>query len=101
MYTPFDIPRSDSLLEGVLDSAHAYSARSAPYVRLDINLEFHFNWSSSTLTVYASVLNALDIKNITYRRLYVQPDALGKLTAMPAYEYDLHRLPIAGIRFEF
>jgi hypothetical protein len=98
MYTPFDMARSDSTGYDILDSAHAYSARNDPYVRLDVNLEFHFNWQHSALTVFASILNALDIKNITYRNLWWDSWP-GK--SYIHYEYDLPILPIAGVRFEF
>ena len=100
MYTPFDLTRSAETGTEVLDSAHAYSARNDPYVRLDVNLEFHFNFQKSSLTIYASVLNALEIKNITYRHVIFSNDFLNP-TASVGYDYDLPIIPVAGVRYEF
>jgi hypothetical protein len=93
VYTPFDNARSDSAGYGILDSARAFSARNPPYIRLDVNAEFHFNWSKTSMTIYASILNALNIQNIVFRR-YQFDGQLG-------YEYDLPIIPILGIRLDF
>src|SRR5262249_9751424 len=101
MYTPFDLARSQAENRTILDSANAMSARNPPYVRLDVNLEFHFNWQHSALTVYASILNALGINNIAYR--WVNWGNRDPNSGLPTvgYDYDLPMLPIAGVRFEF
>lgn len=92
-YTPFDMARSDTAGYGIIDSARGFSARNPPYIRLDVNAEFHFNWSKTSMTIYASILNALNIQNIVFRR-YRFGGELG-------YEYDLPIIPILGIRFDF
>ena len=96
-YTPYDLAASTLAQYPIVDSAHAFGARNDPYVRLDLNAEFKFNFSKSALTIYASVLNALNIKNVTYRNLDFDPNG----QAFTSYEYDLPILPIVGIRFEF
>ncbi len=96
-YTPFDLARSEAAGHGILDSAHAFSARNPPYIRIDINAEFHINWTASTLTIYVSVLNALNIKNPTSR--YFTYDNNGR--PFVKSDYDLPILPIVGIRFDF
>ncbi|MDP4235997.1 MAG: TonB-dependent receptor, partial [Bacteroidota bacterium] len=95
-YTPFDLQQSAASGYEVLDSAHAFSARNPPYVRADLNAELHINWKASTLTVYLSILNVLNIKNPTNR--YVR-----FTNGVPEVkeDYDLPILPIVGIRFEF
>ncbi len=96
MYTPVDLARSNALGRGVLDSANAFSVRDDPYVRLDLNAEFKFNFSQSSLTIYVSVLNALSIKNIINRSVDFNSNG-----AFIFYDYDLPLLPILGFRFEF
>lgn len=98
-YTPYDMQRSYEAEYGILDSTHAFGARNPPYVRLDINAEFHFNWRTSSLTIFASVLNALAIKNALYR--YYQYPGDGNPPGSIGYNYDLPILPILGIRYEF
>lgn len=97
MYTPIDLAASAAAGYEVLDSANAYGARNPPYVRLDINAEFHFNWSSTTLTVYVSILNALNIKNINDRFFTYDENGNPK----EGIDYDLPILPILGVRYEF
>jgi hypothetical protein len=95
-YTPFDLQQSAASGYEVLDSAHAFSARNPPYVRADLNAELHINWKASTLTVYLSILNVLNIKNPTNR--YVRfTNGVPEIKE----DYDLPILPIVGIRFEF
>jgi hypothetical protein len=96
-YTQYDLARSTAGGRPYLDSANAFGARNDPYVRLDLNAEFTFNFSRSSLTIYASVLNALNLKNITYRNI----DFDQNNHAFIRYEYDLPILPIVGIRYEF
>jgi len=100
MYTPFDMQRSAQAGYGILDTANAYSARNPDYIRLDVNAEFHFNWQSSALTIYLSVLNALDIDNIT-NRFYSASSSSDGSVGVIKYDYDLPILPILGIRYEF
>jgi hypothetical protein len=96
-YTPFDLARSQQEGFAVLDSAHAYSARNPPYIRVDINAEFHFNWRATTLTIYASILNALDIKNPTYRFLRFDNNGIPQVKE----DLDVPIIPILGFRFDF
>lgn len=94
MYTPIDLAASQQAGEEIYDSTRAYGARNPAYVRLDINAEFRFNWSSSALTVILSVLNALNIDNVLDRYYSGYYDAIRE-------RYDLPRLPILGLRYEF
>lgn len=95
-YTPFDLQRSTQAGYGILDSANAFGARNPPYVRLDINAEYHINWRSSALIIYASIINALGIDNVVDRQFtnYFSTPSIEEL-------YDLPFLPIIGVKFEF
>jgi hypothetical protein len=94
MYTPLDIEASRNQGKEVYDSTRTYGARNPIYIRLDLNAEFRFNWSSSALTVILSVLNALNIDNVLDRYYSYYDQAIREV-------YDLPRLPILGIRYEF
>jgi hypothetical protein len=95
-YTPFDLQKSDQAGYGVLDSAHVFSARNPPYIRLDFNAELHINWKATSLTFYLSVINSLGITNPIDRYFYYQ-------NGLPAIgeDDDLPFIPILGIRFDF
>jgi len=95
-YTPFDLQKSDQVGYGVLDSAHASSARNPPYIRLDFNAELHINWKATSLAIYLSVINALGITNPIDRYFYYE-------NGLPTIgeDDDLPFIPILGIRFEF
>jgi hypothetical protein len=97
MYTPIDLQKSSESGHTVLDSANVFGARNPPYVRLDINAEYHINWTSSSLMIYASIINALSIDNVLDRRFNVMPDG----TPYNEEYYDLPFLPILGVKFEF
>jgi hypothetical protein len=96
-YTPFDLQRSSQTGYGILDSNNAFGARNPPYVRLDINAEYHINWRSSALIIYASIINALGIDNVVDRRFSSMYDG----TPYIEEYYDLPFLPILGVKFEF
>ncbi|MBS1904398.1 MAG: TonB-dependent receptor [Bacteroidetes bacterium] len=100
-YTPFVMDPNDSARFGMLDEAHAYSLHNPAYVRLDVNAEFHFNWAASSLTIYASVLNALNINNVMYRYFKTTYDELGNRHGEEVYDYDLPIVPVVGLRYEF
>ncbi len=95
-YTPFDL--NASAMEGgeVYDTTKIYGARFDPYIRLDLTAEFKFNWSNSAMTVYASVLNALNTKNILDHFLRFSND-------VPEVhnDYDVPIIPVIGVRYEF
>jgi hypothetical protein len=101
MYTPIDLMASDSLGYQILDSAHAFGSRNSPYVRLDLNVEFHFNWQKSSMTLYASVLNILNIKNPIDH--YYQSNQTPPYTGPGSIQEDLDLpiLPVLGFRIEF
>jgi hypothetical protein len=102
MYTPIDLVASQTIGREVADSSNAYGARNPAYVRLDVNAEFRFNWSASALTLYVSILNALNIKNITSRYYEETFDPIrGGVIGSIHEDSDLPILPIVGIRFEF
>ncbi len=101
MYTPIDLARSTAAGYEILDSAHAFGARNSPYIRLDLNAEFHFNWKGSSFTIYASVLNALNIKNIEDRYFDREYDASGNLIGLIKADYDVPIIPIIGLKYEF
>ncbi len=85
----------------ILDSAHAFGARNPPYVRLDLNAEFHFNWNGSSFTIYASVLNALNIKNVVDHFFRFSYDSSGNLIGTINEDYDVPIIPIIGLKYEF
>jgi hypothetical protein len=93
MYTPFDMQASEAAGYGIYDSTRAFAQRNPPYYRLDINAEFRFNWSSSGLVLFLSVLNALNTENVVYR-FFSWPDNIRE-------ENDLPIIPVLGIRYEF
>lgn len=95
-YTPFDLEKSYEFGHEMFDTSRAFSARNPPYVRFDLNAEFHINWRSSTLTIYASILNLLNIKNPTSRYVH-----FGNAFPVVKEDYDLPIIPIIGIRFDF
>ncbi|MFI5264736.1 MAG: TonB-dependent receptor plug domain-containing protein, partial [Candidatus Kapaibacterium sp.] len=101
MYTPIDLAASSAAGYEILDSAHAFGARNPPYIRLDLNAEFHFNWSGSSFTIFASVLNALNIKNVQHRFVDFSYDASGNIVAVIKEDLDLPILPIIGLKYEF
>ena len=80
------------------DTANAFTARNAPYIRLDINVEWRMNWQHSTLTIFANVLNVLNIQNLNFRHLVLGTNGA---PATISYEYDIPIIPVAGIRYEF
>jgi hypothetical protein len=92
--TPIDLEASREAGRTVRDEANAYGQRKDPYIRLDINAEFHFNWDASRFTIYASILNALDIENVMY-------DYYSSYYDEVRYDYDVPIIPVIGLRYEF
>ncbi|MFZ6034396.1 MAG: TonB-dependent receptor [Melioribacter sp.] len=93
-YTPFDIEKSVNLNRGVLDEERINMERLPDYHSLNLRIDKRFFFRNSNMTLYVSVWNAYNRKNIA-SYFWHQYEKKQK----PVQQWGL--LPIFGIEYEF
>ena len=93
-YTPFDMDASTALNAPIFAGAEVNGARNPAYHSLNLRLDKHWNFSKSNLSVYMSIWNVYDKKNIAMRYWNTgenKPDVI----------YQWRFMPMGGVEFEF
>jgi len=93
-YTPIDMEASREVHRAVYQEDHVNEARYPDYHSMNIRADRRFYFRQTNLTVYLSVWNVYDRKNIAS---YFWNDAEGKIDVI----YQWRVLPIIGAEFEF
>lgn len=93
-YTPFDMEESLRRNVGVLDGARFLAERLPDYQSLNFRVQRRFSTGNSTLTVFLSVWNLYNHRNVSG---YYWDDA----TVSPKEIKQLGRLPLGGIKYNF
>jgi hypothetical protein len=93
-FTPFDIDASGAARTGILDKNNINGVRKPDYHSLNLRFDKHFHFRGSSLTLYLSIWNTYNRKNIDY--YYWEPAA-----NEPAVRYQWGSLPFFGLEFEF
>ncbi len=93
-YTPFDITLSEQANSGIFDQAQINSKRMPAYHSLNLRFDRRFYFNKSNLTMYLSVWNVYNNKNVASRYW-------NEIENKPDYSYQFSTLPVFGIEFEF
>jgi hypothetical protein len=93
-YTPIDIQQSQLQKRQVLIDSEAFSKQYPAYFRADLKLAFKINARTLTHSLFVTVENITNHKNILQR--FFQPNT-GQLRT----DYQLGRFPYGGYRIEF
>lgn len=93
-YTPFDLDASRAANNDILDVAKTNAARMPAYHSLNIRFDRRFYFNSSNLTIYLSVWNAYNRKNVAD---YFWNSNDNK----PGTRYQWSVVPVGGIEYEF
>lgn len=93
-YTPFNLEASKIVNSGIYDEGRINTLRLPAYHSINLRLDRRFYFSGSNLTVYLSVWNAYNHKNIAS---YYWNEIENK----PGYTYQFSILPVFGIEYEF
>lgn len=93
-YTPFDYNASIAARKGIYDQTKINSERYPDYHSLNIRVDKRFNFSGSSLIVYASIWNVYNRKNVA---MYVW----NEYENHPDVQYQWSTLPVLGIEFKF
>jgi hypothetical protein len=93
-YTPFDDGASRELRRGVLDLARINEQRYPDYHSLNLRFDRRFHFSRTNLTVYFSVWNAYNRKNVASYYWNVAENSQDTI-----YQWGI--LPVFGIEYEF
>ena len=93
-YTPLDLEASQAENTGIFDSQRINSQRLPAYHSLNLRVDKRFYFSGSNLTLYFSVWNAYNRRNIAgyfWNEIENKPD----------YSYQFSILPVLGVEYEF
>ncbi len=93
-YTPFDLEASEAVNSGIFDLTRINGERHKPYHSLNLRADKRFHFGRSNLTLYFSVWNVYNRKNVAFifwNTLENRPDT----------ENQWGLLPILGLEFEF
>ncbi len=93
-YTPYDLEASHSINRGVYQADNINGDRLPAYHSLNIRADRRFYFSGSNLTVYISIWNAYNRKNVAK---YEWDEVKNE----PKKDYMWALLPIFGLEFEF
>ncbi len=93
-YTPFDIELSEAANSGIFDQSRINSKRMPAYHSLNLRFDRRFYFNKSNLTVYLSVWNAYNNKNVASHYW-------NEIENKSDYSYQFSILPVFGIEFEF
>ena len=93
-YTPFDYAASKENDKGIYDLSRTNSERLPDYHSLNIRVDKRFYFQGSNLTVYISVWNVYNRKNIAQ---YVWNEVKNE----PDEQVEWSTLPVLGVEFEF
>ncbi len=93
-YTPFDEQTSLASHKGVFDAARINAARLPDFHSLNIRVDKRYYFTSTTLTVYLSIWNAYNRRNISS---YTWNEMKDKI--MEEQMWGI--LPVFGIKYEF
>lgn len=93
-YTPFDVEKSNAVNFGILDRTNYYSERYPAYHSLFIRVDRQFSFKGSVLSVYLSLVNAYNRKNIA--RYYW--DRTHRTVSVIE---QVRRIPVFGIELTF
>jgi outer membrane receptor protein involved in Fe transport len=93
-YTPFDEQRSIELGRGVLDLEQISAHRYPDYHSLNLRVDRRFHFSKTNLTVYFSMWNAYNRKNVATYYWNVADN-----TQDTIYQWGI--LPVFGVEYEF
>ncbi len=93
-YTPFDLEGSGSSRNDILDTSRTNAERMPAYHSLNVRFDRRFYLSKSNLTVYLSVWNAYNRKNVAE---YYWNDYENR----PDTRYQWSIIPVGGLEYEF
>jgi hypothetical protein len=93
-YTPFDLAASQAANAAIFDPSRINGARLPAYASFNVRADRRFNFRGSNLTVYLSLWNILDRKNVAA----VYWNAIGR---KPGEILGWGVLPVLGVEFEF
>jgi len=93
-YTPFDVEKSMAVNFGILDRTKYFSERYPDYHSLFIRVDRRFSFKGSVLSVYLSLINAYNRKNIA--RYYW--DRTNRAVSVVD---QVRRIPVFGIELTF
>ena len=92
-YTPIDAEASLAARQEVLDASRINALRHPAYHSMNLRVDKRFFFSRSNLTLYVSVWNLYDRRNVAG---YIWDDANGRVKTL--YQWGL--LPIFGVEWE-
>jgi len=93
-YAPFDLEASREANSGIFDENRINAERLSAYHSLNLRTDKRFYFGGSNLTIFFSVWNAYNRKNVAFTYW-------NTLKNEPDYEYQWGFLPILGVEFEF
>jgi len=93
-YTPFDIEASREINGRIIDQNQINSVRYPPFHSLTLQIDREFNFDRSSLTLYISVQNILNRKNVDRYYWDIINNDIGTL-------YQSSILPLFGVRYSF
>jgi len=93
-YTPFDVEASQEVNSGIFDNSRINAERLPAYHNLNLRFDKRIYFRGSNLTLYFSVWNAYNRKNVAG---YFWNETENKAD----YSYQFSILPILGIEYEF
>lgn len=93
-YTPFNREASQEVNSGIFDETRINAERLSAYHSLNLRADKRFYFGGSNLTLFFSVWNAYNRKNVAF--IY-----WNTLQNEPDFEYQWGFLPILGVEFEF
>lgn len=87
-YTPYDIERSTELNRGILDRTRALAKRYPPYLSLSAQVNRQFRFKRSLLSVYVSVMNLFNRRNVDkyfWDRIHNRPGIIYQGPIIPEF----------------
>jgi hypothetical protein len=93
-YTPLNLELSQEYNTSIIDESKINSERKPAYHSLNLRFDRHFNFKKSTLTIYTSIWNAYNRKNIA---AYYWDKDEKKQNAI----YQWSFIPLLGFEYEF